>query len=385
MIRRILHLSMAAAAALFGGAVAAVLADCGPFVDVGVGPPNFCPFILEIYSLGITAGTSPTTYAPNDPVTRGQMAAFIARSFDQSLRRSTRRAALGQWWTPQREGALGKTSIGAGPTAVRSDGADLWIAQTFPTHAVTRVRASDGRVVETWTGATRAVDVVVAMGAVFVAGNTNPGRLYRIDPTQPAGAVTTVADTLGASPDALAFDGSRFWTANDSGSVSIVTPGPALPWAVTTVATGFSQARGIAFDGTSIWVTDTSAGLLRLDANGAIVQTVPVTSPVGVVFDGANLWVPGNFSELTVVRASNGAVLDTLSGNGLEGAEAPAFDGERILVTNRDGGSVSLWKAADLTALGSLSAGAGSSPAGACSDGVNFWIALGGTGELARF
>ena len=41
--------ALAAAAAIFGGAVAGVLADCGPFTDVGAGPPNFCPFILEIY------------------------------------------------------------------------------------------------------------------------------------------------------------------------------------------------------------------------------------------------------------------------------------------------------------------------------------------------
>jgi S-layer homology domain len=376
---------LAAAAALFGGAVAGILADCGPFTDVGAGPPNFCPFILEVYSLGITAGTSPTTYAPNDPVTRGQMAVFIAKAFDQTLSRGRRRAALGQWWTPQSDTSLGLTPVAAAPAAARSDGADLWIPHTFPTHAVTRVRASDGRVLESWTGATRAVDVVVAMGKVFVAGNTNPGQLYRIDPTQPAGAVTVVADSLGASPNALAFDGTRFWTANDSGSVSIVTPGLALPWAASTVATGFTQPRGIVFDGAHIWVTDTSEGLLRLDANGAIVQTVPITSPAGVVFDGANLWVPGNSSELTVVRASTGAVLGTLSGNGLDGARAAAFDGDRILVTNVDGSSVSLWKAADLTPLGSFPTGTGSSPAGACSDGANFWIALAGTNQLARF
>jgi len=282
---------LASAAALFGGAGAGILADCGPFADVGAGPPNFCPFILELYDLGITAGTSATTFAPNDPVTRGQMAVFIAKSFDQSLSRGSRRAALGQWWTPQTDASLGLTPVAAAPASVRSDGADLWIAHTFPSHSVTRVRASDGRVLDAWTGATRAVDSVVAMGQVFVAGNTNPGRIYSIDPTQPGGAVATVADALGASPNGIAFDGSRFWTANDSGSISIATPGP-VPWAATTIATGFTQPTGIVFDGKNVWVTDTSAGLLKLDASGAILQAVDVASPVGVVFDGANLWVP---------------------------------------------------------------------------------------------
>ncbi|MEX0879453.1 MAG: S-layer homology domain-containing protein [Thermoanaerobaculia bacterium] len=382
--RKLRFAALAAVAALFGGAVAGVLADCGPFTDVGAGPPNFCPFILEMYYLGITAGTSPTTFAPSEPVTRAQMSVFIAKSFDQSLSRGSRRGALGQWWTPQNTDVLGQTGIPANPQGVASDGADIWVAHQFPSHLVTRVRASDGRLLDTWTGATRAVDAVVAMGRVFVAGNTNPGQIYMIDPTQPAGAVATVADALGASPNGIAFDGSRFWTANE-GSVSIVTPGPAVPWAATTIATGFTQPRGIVFDGVNVWVIDTSAGLLKLDASGAILQSVAIGSPRGVVFDGTNLWVPGNSSELTVVRASTGAVLATLSGNGLDGARAAAFDGQRILVTNNNGSSASLWKAADLAPLGSFSTGAGSSPSGACSDGVNFWITLSGTGQLARF
>ena len=46
---------------------------------------------------------------------------------------------------------------------------------------------------------------------------------------------------------------------------------------------------------------------------------------------------------------------------------------------------MSLWKAADLTTLGSFSMGAGSMPFGACSDGVSFFVALAGTNKLARF
>ena len=208
------------AAALLGGAVAGILADCGPFTDVGAGPPNFCPFILELYYLGITAGTSPTTYSPNEPVTRAQMAVFIAKSFDQALRRSSRRAALGQWWTPQNEQAMGLTSVGAGPQGVASDGTDNWVANQFPSHMVSRVRAGDGRVLETWTGATRATSLVVAMGRVAIVGDTNPGNLYVIDPAQPAGAVTTAADSLGvfstgggSAPFAACSDGVNFWIA----------------------------------------------------------------------------------------------------------------------------------------------------------------------------
>ena len=84
-----------------------------------------------------------------------------------------------------------------------------------------------------------------------------------------------------------------------------------------------------------------------------------------------------------MVRASSGAILEVLTGNGLDMSRVAAFDGERILVTNQDADTVSLWKAADLTPIGSYAAG-GTGPFGAASDGVNFWIGLFGTDKLAR-
>ena len=126
--------------------------------------------------------------------------------------------------------------------------------------------------------------------------------------------------------------------------------------------------------------------LFKLDSNGAIIQTVIVgEQPLYPVFDGTNIWVPNQFSDtVTVVRASTGAVLATLTGNGLNGPFTAAFDGERILVTNV-GDSVSLWKASDLSPLGSVSTGSATGPQGACSEGLNFWIVLNQTGKLARF
>lgn len=90
-------------------------------------------------------------------------------------------------------------------------------------------------------------------------------------------------------------------------------------------------------------------------------------------------------NTVTVVRASTGAIVNTLSGNGLNGPLIAAFDGERILVTNSNGNSVSLWKATDMSPLGSVATGANTFPPGACSDGLNFWITLNGTSKLVRF
>jgi hypothetical protein len=44
---------------------------------------SFEPWIMELYGLGVTGGcaTSPLRYCPDNPVTRGQMAAFLVKTF----------------------------------------------------------------------------------------------------------------------------------------------------------------------------------------------------------------------------------------------------------------------------------------------------------------
>lgn len=50
---------LTAIGALLGGAGSVLLGTCGPFTDVAA--DAFCPFVLDIYYLGITTGTSLTT------------------------------------------------------------------------------------------------------------------------------------------------------------------------------------------------------------------------------------------------------------------------------------------------------------------------------------
>ena len=79
-------------AALMGGAAHTALGACGLFTDVAA--DSFCQFVLEIFTLGITTGTTPTTYDPTANVNRLQMAAFLSRTVDGVLKRGSRRAAL---------------------------------------------------------------------------------------------------------------------------------------------------------------------------------------------------------------------------------------------------------------------------------------------------
>ncbi len=144
------------------------------------------------------------------------------------------------------------------------------------------------------------------------------------------------------------------------------------------------------YDGSNIWVTDSNLNqLLKLSSTGGILQTVTVGSlPLYSAFDGTNIWVPNALSNsVSVVRASTGAVLVTLTGNGLGAPTVAAFYGQRVLVTNNGLGadSVSLWKAADLTVTGTFATGASTRPYGACSDGTHFWVGLQSVSKLARF
>jgi hypothetical protein len=84
-----------------------------PFTDV-TGNPFFCQ-IAEAFFSGLTNGTTATTYSPSLNVPREQMAAFVTRTLDQSLKRGSRRAALDQYWTPTSIAGLAFTTVGTGP------------------------------------------------------------------------------------------------------------------------------------------------------------------------------------------------------------------------------------------------------------------------------
>ena len=43
--------------------------NCGPFTDVPLSDP-FCPSILQVHSMGISAGTSVSTFGPTLPIMR---------------------------------------------------------------------------------------------------------------------------------------------------------------------------------------------------------------------------------------------------------------------------------------------------------------------------
>jgi len=399
---------------LLTGAVSHLRADTGtcggamitlPFTDILNGPSSgfFC-FIAQIYFQGITAGTSATTYSPDNPVTRGQMAVFLARTEDLALKRGSRRAALNQWWTPQATWFLRKVGRRLYPFDVVCNDDELVVVNN--SGSVSLVRASHGTIENEafqFTDGTPLIKprtAVVADGIIYVAGGNALGYFVPLDRAESFGSdivVNLVSKNFSPDLQALTFDGSFVWTGSSSGVVGkvLVTDN-----SVTTVGSGsgFGTVKGMLFDGSSVWITSeynsdpsfSGPFLRRLDSNGFEtlgIFTGTIPSVGRPVFDGTNIWVPNTGDNtVAVIRATTGAVLAQLSGNGLNGPVAAAFDGQRIAVTNFNSNTISLWKATDLTPLGSFIVDTtNSQPFGICSDGVNFWVTLSADRYLVRF
>ena len=394
---RITHFVAALIIATFGPSAHATL--CGstqypfPFTDVGGVADAFCRGIMESYVLGVTLGTTATTFHPDQNVPRLQMTTFLQRSIDQGLKRSNRRGALGQWWTPKTSPGLRKTAL-PGPglaSFCKADGERVWVTNGS---RLLSVLASTGEIqanIDFGPGVD-AKGLVIANGVALAVAPGSQRLIFAVPQREAPFHGSWGFQVVTYAPNAIAFDGDRLWTANyNDNSITIRALVNGEPTGTSTeITAGFGVPLDVIFDGSNVWVADTGFDrLVKLDGNGAILQSVNVGfSPAYVAYDGANIWVPGlTTNSITVVRAATGAVVATIAGDASNGLSSPvqaAFDGERILVTNPGNHSVTLFRAADLSLIGNVALPAGSGPYGACSDGINFFVTLRGAKELLR-
>ncbi len=91
--------------------------------------------------------------------------------------------------------------------------------------------------------------------------------------------------------------------------------------------------RGIAFDGTHMWVTNFDHTVTRYRLDGTQAGTFNVgLSPINMAFDGTNMWV-ANYGDGTVtkLRASDGKVLGTFNAGNAEGLRSALLSTDRTL------------------------------------------------------
>lgn len=188
----------------------------------------------------------------------------------------------------------------------------------------------------------------------------------------------------GLNPRGVAFDGTNIWVANQFGdSISKFNP-------ATGARSDYNTGRrpvGVAFDGTSIWVTNMGSNTVsKIDPNslapGSPINYNTGTWPVAVAADGSHIWVvnylDGTVSKIDPNVSAPGTPVDYATG---PQPNAVAFDGTNVWVTNTGGSTVSRINTVTGTKT-DFTTGVG--PYGVAFDGTSIWVASGGTDTLSK-
>jgi len=214
----------------------------------------------------------------------------------------------------------------------------------------------------------------VGPGPAGPAGNPNRASNQQIAMLQWG---NQVFDT-GAAPYAVAYDGTSIWITNrTANTVSRVDP---LSGARTDFATG-SGPRGVAYDGTYVWVANHASNTLSrfVPATGARTDFPTGAGPEAIAWDGNTLWVTNSASN-TVWS------MDPVSGLAVEFATGAspagvAFDGQNIWVVNA--GSDNVTRIVPSAGTSSTIA-VGDQPFGIAFDGVYMWVTNFGSDTVTR-
>ena len=194
------------------------------------------------------------------------------------------------------------------------------------------------------TGATGAIGPIGAIGAIGATGATGPaGPPNRISNTQIAllqwgqdpGRAATFPTFSG--PRGVAYDGTNIWVANNGVStVSRINP---LTGAKTDITVG-GNPWGVAYDGTNIWVTNNGASFISKinPATGAKTDYPTNCCERGIAYDGTSIWVTNGSSTVSKINPATGVKTDYTVGNSPVGI---AYDGTSIWVANRTDNTVS--------------------------------------------
>ena len=192
------------------------------------------------------------------------------------------------------------------------------------------------------------------------------------------------------SPTGAVFDGTHLWVANTSGnSVTEINPTDGSPVRILSGGSyGFNHPEYLTFDGTHIWISNTvptGSSVTEINAkDGSWIRTLSGGSygfdnPSQMAYDGSHIWIVNPAaSSVTEINASDGSWVRTLStGYALAGPLAIAFDGSRLWVANYLTNSVTLINASDGSFNRNLSGIAFQfgGPDSIAFDGQNMWIA----------
>ena len=210
---------------------------------------------------------------------------WVSNTFGNSL---TRLSPAGQ--------VLDTLPVGKGPGALAFDGEHLWVAITGldpstedPPQGSLMKMTTAGDVVGEFPAGRWPVALTSDGESVWVA-NFVDRTVMRFDLD---GNVTSEVE-LDFAPTALALVGEQLWVAGASGgfapSGAVAVLSPTLE-SIARYTVG-RALMSLAFDGEAVWVADLEGGvLIRMTLDGATLATVEVPAPTALTFDGARIWV----------------------------------------------------------------------------------------------
>jgi hypothetical protein len=288
------------------------------------------------------------------------------------------RIALLQWWAAS-TGTVYTTPSGVNASSFSTafDGANVWVSTIG---AVQKFRVSDGAHLGTVMipGGFYGTSVAFDGTHIWATGQTTLHKVRASD-------LTILASYPMPSLYGVAYDGSHVWVTNPNES-TVTKVLPSNGTVVGTFLTGTGPGANpiaLASDGVNMWVGNYGQNTVtKLAPNGSVIGNSPVAAgPRGMAFDGSHMWVSGNNSggNVSKINASDGTSETFNVGRQPFGV---IFDGTYVWVT-KDGGSVTRLRVTDGSPLTFQLPGA-SCPNGVAFDSVNIWVADGCTGNLHK-
>ena len=295
-----------------------------PFEDIAHLGQESQAAIRQIYRLGITVGTSATTYTPDRNVSRGEMALFLQRLMDLMVPAADGRIPFG--YTPD------DVNDNNGNFDVGSPFQDLETVPHSVHAAVTQLYelgVASGLTTNTYDPAADMTRATMAefMAAILDHSNLRPeGVLVQVTPTQGSDdfevmMMVSVRDESFAPTDGVAVD--WFYTADPEGGLQ---------------SDGTCNAKKILGDGDCVWDSDEDEatdldGNLFEDFDATPGATMSVYAWVGRR-DGQRFdRDTANFS-MSTTRSQKEA--DSLSIQHDAPANAARIDGDRALIVDLD-------------------------------------------------
>lgn len=236
--------------------------------------------------------------------------------------------------------------------------------------------------------------IAIGIAAAVVLGVVGPSAYALIQGTLYAqsGRAATLATYANAyplppSPGGAAFDGSNFWVASASGSLTKINQGTGVrnDYQITTNG-GCNNPLAVAFDGTFVWTANASVNLLTgsvckfSPSTGSVVSNINLGAnfPQAIAFDGLNIWTanPSTHSVSKIVISTGAVTTQSLTAG--SSPSSLAFDlgsgSGNIWTANPGNNTVSKISVADPTSFVSFPV-SGGTPKSIAFDGTYMWTA----------